>query len=29
VDDLKKYFEEECLLKEHGGTSDFIYNPYE
>lgn len=28
-EDLKTYFEDECLLKEHGGTSDYEYNPYE
>ena len=26
VTDLKTYFSDENLLKEHGGTSEFIYN---
>jgi hypothetical protein len=26
VSDLKTYFSDENLLKEHGGISEFIYN---
>ena len=27
-EDLKKFFDEDCLLEEHGGKSDFKYDPY-
>lgn len=28
VKELKEYFEDDCLLPEHGGTSDFKFDPY-
>lgn len=29
IEELKEYFDEDCLLPEHGGTSDWVYDPYE
>jgi len=29
LSELKEYFDDDCLLPEHGGTSDYKYDPYE
>ena len=28
IPELLNYFDEDCLLPEHGGTSDFKYDPF-
>jgi len=28
IPELLQYFDEDCLLPEHGGTSDYQYDPY-